>query len=75
MMSLDEMDGFDDFESEVSSSEENTAIQRTNSQSQKKSVKTGKSLAVNQLAQLLERQAKVQQVLGLSHRPDHHSGS
>lgn len=44
MMSLDEMDGFDDFESEVSSSEENTVIQRTQGQSQKKSVKSGKSL-------------------------------
>ena len=43
MMSLDEMDDFDDFESEVSSSEENTAAQRTHSQSQQKSVKSGKS--------------------------------
>ena len=43
MMSLDEMDGFDDFESEVSSSEENTAAQRTHSQSQQKSIKSGKS--------------------------------
>lgn len=43
MMSVDEMDGFDDFESEVSSSEENTIIQRTHSQPQKKSIKSGKS--------------------------------
>lgn len=42
MMSLDEMDGFDDFESEVSSSEETTAVQRTHSQSQQKNVKSGK---------------------------------
>jgi len=37
------MDGFDDFESEVSSSEETTALQRTHSQSQQKNVKAGKS--------------------------------
>lgn len=43
MMSFDEMDGFDDFESEVSSSEDSTVIQRTQGQSQKKSVKSGKS--------------------------------
>lgn len=41
MTSLDAVDGLDDFESEVSSSEENTAISRTHSQSQKKSVKSG----------------------------------
>ena len=42
MRSLDEMDGFDDFESEVSSSEDTTALQRTHSQSQQKNVKSGK---------------------------------
>lgn len=36
------MDGFDDFESEVSSSEETTAVQRTHSQSQQKNIKSGK---------------------------------
>ena len=42
MRSLDELDGFDDFESEVSSSEETTALQRTLSQSQQKNIKSGK---------------------------------
>lgn len=42
MRSLDEVDGFDDFESEVSSSEETMAVQRTHSQSQQKNIKSGK---------------------------------
>ena len=39
--SLEEVDGLDDFESEVSSSEENKATKKTHSQLQKKSVKSG----------------------------------
>ena len=42
MVSLDERDGFDDFESEVSSSDEFTAIPGSHSQTQKKPVKSGK---------------------------------
>jgi len=43
VVSVDEIDGFDDFESDMSSSEEVTTIPGTHSQSQKKSIKTGKS--------------------------------
>ena len=39
--SLEEVDGLDDFESEVSSSEENKATKKAHSQPQKKSVKSG----------------------------------
>ena len=48
MVSFDEMDGFDDLESDVSSSEEVTASSAgTHSQSQKKSVKSGKYCIIN----------------------------
>ncbi|XP_066028150.1 serine-protein kinase ATM isoform X2 [Pocillopora verrucosa] len=51
--SLEEVDGLDDFESEVSSSEENKATQKTHSQPQKKSVKSVLSTLRNCCAKLL----------------------
>ena len=41
MVSMDETDGFDDFESDLSSSDELVTISGSHSQSQKKGVKSG----------------------------------
>lgn len=60
MTSLDEMDGFGDFESE--SSEENAAMAGTHNQSQKKSIKTGKSLCE------LSSETQEQLVVGMRRR-------
>lgn len=44
MVSMDETDGFDDFESDLSSSDELVTIPGSHSQSQRKGVKSGKFL-------------------------------